>query len=399
MKPIIIKEHETIPEEYRDSLKSVQFSGVKDFMGEPKFLGIDSYFRASYFVGTCSLSEVFSVAVLPKIKNIDFIKMFLSALEVDSAADYFSKCYRIYFDEPAIKTPDSLNVLSPLLVLHFISLTEKLVKRGLKRGYIIREENLKSKIKGKILWAEHLHQNIFQKREDRIFCRFQEYTFDIPENRLLKKALLFCAKFLETYKTGFENVKKRLLNLQQKFAGVSDEIEVSQIQKITANKLFFSYKSAVKIAKMILRRFDYSLRNVKETFENPPFYIDMSRLFELYVLNLLGGENENLRFQVHGYSGVADFLKIDEQIVIDTKYKPDYGYDRQDIRQLSGYARDRKILSVLNVADDREIKCLIIYPDENGFLQLGDDLISECIEIPQFRNFYKISVKLPIKER
>lgn len=403
-KQIVITEHATIPEQHLESLQSVKFDGITDYMQIPKYLGIGYYknhLSASYFIGTCWLTPSLSIAVLPKIANIDFIKMFLTALETESEADYFAKCYRIDFDKPAIKTPNNLNILSPLLVLHYLTLLEKLVKRGLKRGYIVKEENLKSKIKGKIIWANHLQQNVFQKREDRIFCRYQEYTIDIPENRLLKKALLFCEKMLDNYASikkqdNYTEIKRRFNKLKQHFVNINDDIEVSQIQKISANKLFINYKSAVKVAKMILRRFDYSLQNTSKTEDSaPPFSIDMARLFELYVLNLLGGKSDNICFQFSGYSGDTDFLKIDEQIIIDSKYKLDYGYDSNDIRQLSGYARDTQIIKKLKVVDDREIKCLIIYPNKMGFTTLPNFLIQSSKPIHQFRNFYKISVKLP----
>ena len=148
---------------------------------------------------------------------------------------------------------------------------------------------------------------------------------------------------------------------------------------------------------MILRRFDYSLQNASKTQESaPPFCIDMARLFELYVLNLLGSQSNNICFQFSGYSGYTDYLKIDEQIIIDSKYKLNYRYDSNDIRQLSGYARDKRILEQLKILDEREIKCLIIYPNENGYSKLPKSLIQASEPIPQFRNFFKISIKLPI---
>ena len=429
---ISIKEHEYLPQEYFDRLKTVDFVGApEDYMGEPQYLGIGKDFRASYYIGTCWLTEYLTISVLPKIENVDFIKMFLAALEVNSEADYFAQCYKIDFDKPAIKTPKNLNVLSPLLILHFLSLLEKLVKRGLKRGYIIKEENLKSKIKGRIVFTQHLQQNVFQKRDDRIYCRYQEYTFDIPENRLLKKALIFSEKVLERYESikkqnNYQDIKKRLIKLKQHFAVVSDDIEVSQIKKISANKLFINYKSAVKVAKMILRRFDYSLQEASKQEETtPPFWIDMSRLFELWVHSKLNeAYPKQIVFQVKGHCRTAvDFIKIDEKLIMDAKYKPHYSNSNSriidDIREISGYARDRKILEALGVNnfDNEEVKCIIIYPERINFESNdtdfteeeqkeieGDDckeatfegsLISQSSEIKWFRNFYKISVKLP----
>lgn len=418
-------------ESYRNDLQTVKFTGLSvDYMQIPKYLGIGYYknhLSASYFIGTCWLTPSLSVAVLPKITNIDFIKVFLTALETESEADYFAKCYRIDFDKPAIKTPNNLNILSPLLVLHYLTLLEKLVKRGLKRGYIVKEENLKSKIKGKIIWANHLQQNVFQKREDRIFCRYQEYTIDIPENRLLKKALLFCEKMLDNYASikkqdNYTEIKRRFNKLKQHFVNINDDIEVSQIQKISANKLFINYKSAIKVAKMILRRFDYSLQNTSKTEDSaPPFCIDMARLYELWVYSKLNKAYPGqIVFQVKGHCRTAvDFIKKDDHLIMDAKYKPHYDNSNRgiidDIREISGYARDRKILKALDVndSDNEEVKCLIIYPEPTNFVVDSDmeqdevqgdscneasfqgDLLSQSSEIKLFRNFYKISVKLP----
>lgn len=96
------------------------------------------------------------------------------------------------------------------MLLHYLSLLTQLTKGGLRKGYVIREENLQSKVCGRILFQNHLKQNVFNKREDRVFCRYQEYTTDIPENRLLKKAL--------------ELAKSSLLDIPSLKKDVSDEI-------------------------------------------------------------------------------------------------------------------------------------------------------------------------------
>ena len=169
-----------------------------DFRKEPKYLGICNW-AASYYIGAAWLVEKeLAVVVTPKMKNIDFVEMFLAALKIDTQkeSNYFAKCYGIQFDEPSIETNEELNQLTPLLVLHFLFLLERLVKRGLKKGYVLHEENLKAKVKGRILFGKHLKTNVFQQRADRIYCQYQEYTEDIPENRLLKKALLFSERVI-----------------------------------------------------------------------------------------------------------------------------------------------------------------------------------------------------------
>ena len=129
-----------------------------------------------------------------------------------------------------------------------------------------------------------------------------------------------------------------------------------------------SYKDALKVAKMILRQYGYSINNIgqndKETF---PFWTDMPRLYELYVYGELKRcFHEQVVFQVEGYyKSAADYILKDQAIILDAKYKPHYEYSNggilDDIREMSGYARDKKILSNFK-EPPAEVPCVIIYP-------------------------------------
>ncbi len=427
-------EHQSFNSEYIEKIKNLNLAFQQtDYLKEPKYLGICDY-CASYYIGASWLvNKKLAVIVTPKMKNIDFVTMFLSALEVDTKneSDYFAQCYGIQFEEPTIETDEQLNQLTPLLVLHFVSLLERLVKRGLKKDYIILEENLKTKVKGRLLFTKHLQKNVFQQRSDRVFCQYQEYTDDIPENRLLKKALLFADRIINNYESlkaqsSYFEIQSRLSKLKNRLDGISDKIEPYQVQKLSTNKLFKEYKDAIRVAKMLLRRYDYSISEAsQEQHSTPPFWIDMSRLYEMWVFSQLEKAYPGqIQFQVKGHCGTAvDFIKKDERLIIDAKYKPHYDYSNRgiidDIREISGYARDWKILQKLSITKiySEEIKCLIIYPEPVLFQ--NEDTLSEkerqdisidsckdvttfdgklldlCSEIKWFSNFYKISIALP----
>ena len=381
-----------------------------DFLKEPKYLGINDW-TASYFIGAAWLVEKeLAVVVTPKVPDIDFIQMFLSALEIDTQkeSNYFAQCYGIQFDEPQIETHEELNQLTPLLVLHFISLLERLVKHGLKKDYLLHEENLKAKVKGRILFGKHLKTNVFQQRSDRMYCQYQEYTDDIPENRLLKKALLFSERILDRCdslkrQSQYPDLQLRLNRLKASFSHISDDIEPYQVQKLSSNKLFKGYKEAIRVAKMILRRFDYSIREASsEQHSTPPFWIDMARLYEMWVLHRLQKLGINpIMFQEAGFYGrqVADFVIREENLILDAKYKPKYVEDWgdiDDIRELSGNARDDRLLP--NLPEDYSPRCIILYPGNTDELKPESDILFEQQgqKIPHYRNFYKISVPLPL---
>lgn len=416
------------------SIKDVDFLGIFNDRGVPK---AHYYIGASWFVkGKCAF------VVKPKV-DVDYIKLFMTALEMNSEneAAYFSNYYYIDFEKPAIETNALDNVITPLLILHYISLLRHLVSSGLKKGYVVREENLQSKIRGRILLQRHLTKNVFAKREDRVFCRFQEFTEDIPENRILKKALSFSVRFinqLPSFKSHLQELTPQLSMIGSAFENVSEDVTIAQVAKVNAGKIFRHYESAIKVAKLILRHFDYSIDNASETAQSVrPFCIDMPRLYEMYVLSLLRkAYGDQIQFQVKGsHKTQVDYIKKseNEKLIIDAKYKPHYSEGNKgildDIREISGYARDEKILKVLGWKPEEESakgnyfpKCLIIYPDSSTRFkwEKGDDsaekdeekitemigdfpkekILSEAShykKIPGFEDFYKIAVPLPMK--
>ena len=403
------------------SIKDVEHLGVFNDGGIPK---AHYYIGASWFV-----KDKCVFVVKPKV-DVDYIKLFMTALEMNSEneAAYFSNYYYIDFEKPAIKTDALDNVITPLLILHYISLLKHLVSKGLKKGYIVREENLQSKVRGRILLQRHLTKNVFAKREDRVYCRFQEFTEDIPENRILKKALSFSVRFIsqyESFKSHLQELMPLLSVIGSAFENVSKDVTIAQVAK-------------VKVAKLILRHFDYSIDNASGTAQSVrPFCIDMPRLYEMYVLSLLRkAYGDQIQFQVKGsHKTQVDYIKKseNEKLIIDAKYKPHYSEGNKgildDIREISGYARDEKILKVIGWKPEEESakgnyfpKCLIIYPDSSTRFkwEKGDDsaekdeekitemigdfpkekILSEAShykKIPGFEDFYKIAVPLPMK--
>lgn len=390
---------------------------------------------ASYYVGVAWIKEnALSALVIPK-RNYDYLRIFSEVLEIESEkeSDYLSKSYKIFFDQPEIEVSESLNISSPLIMLHFVSLVKRIVKKGLKKGYVLKEENLKSKLKGRLLFNSHLKNNIVLNREERCFCKYSEFTEDIPENRLIKKALLVVKKSIQNITSIkkqedlYTNVMLDINKCLTAFFNVSEQVVLSEIKKHSFSKVFRDYPNALKLAQNILKHFDYSLSEASRIKTTLPFWIDMSKLFELYVYKILNKYYPNqIQFQVEGYYKTrVDFIKTseNEQLIIDAKYKPRYANsnDRilEDISEISRYARDKKILKKLYKDDldriNNEIpKCLIICPEnikydneeenENKTIEPFDfekssKIWDKAIAINSFINFKKIIVELPLISR
>ena len=369
--------------------------------------------RASYYIGADWLTEEKAIVVTPKMPDIDYVRMFMAALRFSPSASYFSKFYGINYLGKKIESEKLDGILTPLLLIHFLSAVNKLLEKGLKKGYVTREENLHAKIKGKVLMSRQYSKNIANHRPDRIMCCYQEYSADIPENRLIKKALLFAKRTISMMPSLqcheiFPDINHMLLTSLAAFDGVSDDIDTSSVRTVQKNKLYGDYGTAIKLAKQLLRRYDYSIDHI-ESEKNlvPPFWIDMARLYEVYVYGLLQKAYPgNIKFQVKGhYQTAVDFLKLDEELIMDTKYKPHYDTSNSrvidDIREISGYARDEYILSELGIAEqDRVPDCLIIYPKMEDCctitaFQEGKPLLQDATHFKSFRKFHKICVPVP----
>jgi len=183
---------------------------------------------------------------------------------------------------------------------------------------------------------------------------------------------------------------------------ISEEIDVENLKKLTSNTFFKEYEEAIRIGKHILKRFSY---NITETTQQkvaiPPFWIDMPKLFELYVYKKLqeqfGGREEVLYHFIADYTELDFLLNTPEyKMVIDAKYKPIYEDSRviDNIRQVSGYARLTKVYEKLGLENSNElIDCLIIYPslEENKELNFKKlDTIKGYVRI------YKQSISIPL---
>jgi 5-methylcytosine-specific restriction enzyme subunit McrC len=185
-----------------------------------------------------------------------------------------------------------------------------------------------------------------------------------------------------------------------------------KIKQFKINALYKEYAEGLRLAKMVLQKFSYSIveTNTKDSNKIPPFYIDMSLLFELYVYGKLKQEFGNkITYQVQGSYGKVDFLRIDEKLIIDTKYKTYYSElfkgneswkrDKmiKDIRQLSGYARDIGILEKFGNINT-VIDCIIIYPNNSSETDFKERNLKEA-RIDQFLQFYKCGIQLPLKDK
>ena len=388
----------------------------KDINDHPHYLGLTTpytpgctTYQAGYYVGLQWIKEPeLALMVSPKIKDIDYLSMLMTCVKNPATSMHVKGIYEIDFKNTPIKHAACNFELTPFIIIHFLGVVRKIIKKGLRRDYSFVEENLHSKIKGKLLLQQQIKHNEINGRRERQYCRYQEYTVDCMENRIIKKALDFSSRYLTQHCAHMHALLDMYRSVQSAFAGVSD-IQRHEIRHHTPNPFYTEYAEAIRIATIILKQFDFSMQKAaadkKEHY--PPFSINMALLFELFAYSKLHDKHKNdVIYHARGIYGETDFLCTSHQAILDTKYKKTYAkeeYDIGDIRQLSGYARDKSILEQIGISTNGDntvpvVDCIIIYPNKEGGDDIPDNFASlKKDAIAKFHNFYKYGIRLPCR--
>jgi len=414
-----------IDEKIKLSPQSSDMQKISDIKAFGLNKELDNKWRFSYYIGLDYLDDTadYPVHVAPKFDNLNYLQMLEKCLQHPETARHIFRICDIRISKPFIETPpnDKSGFFIILIMYQFLKLLEELLKKPLIKSYITKKENLRHKIKGKVLLSEHIKKNIANRRHDRIMCGYNEYSVDCPANRLLHSAYKFCMeskaicencrKISPETKIDFSNYSY----LESCFRQIGYIEHHFETAKIKTNPLYPGYKDALHLAKIIYQHKSYneSSKPAREFRKIPPYIINMAILFELYVYSLFLDAGLDIYYQESGSSGIADFLLLDKELnkklIIDTKYKKIYDseargsdmYRIEDIRQVSGYARDIRLLKKLYGKDERYWKtivpkCLIIYPKMshgNKFINKNELTKSP---IKEFNEFYKYGVELPL---
>ena len=197
------------------------------------------------------------------------------------------------------------------------------------------------------------------------------------------------------------------LKLLETFKIIDSNIRLESIKNYKFDKLNMYYSEAIRLAKCIIRHQENALTDSGGKKKVPLFWIDMSRLYEVYVLGLLQTQYPNqILFQAKGnYGTQCDYLHIREGVILDAKYKLWYSSSNgrrshvdsmiADIREISAYAIDERLLSLMK-NDVNPPMCIIIHPDDET-TKLETEL-SESVKnnkVEGYKDFYRLGIDLP----
>lgn len=338
--------------------------------------------------------------------KVDVLRMLFEALREPEVRKHTQELFEIKFGSEWIPLSRKEDLISPLIIIQFLDLVKDIVRKGLKKSYYKVEENLNAKVKGKVLVGQTIKKNLVRNKLINTFCLYEQFGVNGLENRILKKTLIFIRRYMNTF-DGLESApffRETFNYIQPAFEGVSEEVSMNDVKHIKFNSFYKNYEKAIELAKLILKRFSYNLNSIqdKEIMLTPPYWIDMSKLFELYVLEkLIKTFPSEITYHFKASGNELDYLlvKDGDSLVIDSKYKPNYkakthkGYHK-DIRQVSGYARLKKVRKEVGLlGTETQLGCLIIYPDQTASDSLPENL--KLTEIKGYEGVWKLGVRLP----
>jgi 5-methylcytosine-specific restriction enzyme subunit McrC len=252
---------------------------------------------------------------------------------------------------------DRLEMVLEFIAAYFADRVEDRIKQGLHRSYVEREENL-SLVRGRIDFTRDTRLNAILRH--RKYCRFAEFTWDIPENQILHQVLhlLAGAQFSRATRVRLGQLEDALAELTPAMfpAGAVDRFHYHRFND--------DYRQLHQLCRLFLE--GASLSEELGVVDFRTFLVDMNALFEKFIAQVLTDAKPSgilVEPQVHTHLDWARKVLMRPDIVVrrsgsvrlvaDTKYKlvePEE-FQHHDVYQILAYC------SALRVA-----RGLLIYP-------------------------------------
>ena len=296
--------------------------------------------RAGPFVGVVSLPGL-TVRILPKVPLTNLFAMLTLAYDLVDLRP-----------EPAAF--QRLESLFEFLVDIFASQVQNMLRRGLYRASVEIQDNIPL-IRGQIRFADHLRQNRITRH--RHVCRFTEVSVDIAENQILYLACAWLARL--HYEDDWLAGRLRRLTHALAQLGVGTPAMSGRwprsytLPEIVFHRLNSHYRPTIHLARLLLDMAGLEPAEGEEPFFS--FLIDMNRLFERYIAQLLARDLPMVGLEVDlqprlpldqaGQVPIRPDIVIRQAgrpiLVVDTKYKrlAEGQVEQPDLFQVLAYCR------------------------------------------------------------
>jgi len=310
--------------------------------------GVGKIITARNYVGLITMKDGTVIEILPKIfggdiSESDTKRIFLEMLRTLKDVSFKE------FNVSNLKT-DRLNLFE-IFISMFTAEASTLVKQGLKSSYSPVEANERF-FKGKLNVPQDIKHNYVSR--ERFFVKYDEWSINRAENRLIKATLCFLQK-----QTGDDLNKLNISRLLQLFDGVESSTDYeADFVKCAVDRSMSHYEKALSWCRVFLRGNSFTAFAGSEVAVALLF--PMERVFESYVAAKIRRHipaGVELRTQDTRYSLFdrpvkafrirPDIVLIDgdDTVVMDTKWKllsesiRNYGISQSDMYQMYAYGK------------------------------------------------------------
>lgn len=342
------------------------FNELKDFVCYEKnqsFLNLDNggkSLKARNYVGLIQTKSGFCLEILPKIYDKDSV----DEKELKQTKTLLIEMLKTLKNFPTkASNISNLNTSkTPLLEIFiqmFLNELISLIKKGIKRDYRSIEQN-RFYLKGKLLFSQNIKYNL--AHQERFYTRADEYSPDIPQNRLIKNTLELFSKIPLSAKTQ---------NLLRECRFVFDDVPLSKnidkdFSSSHINRSLKDYQNILSWCKVFLKK--QSFTSYAGNTVAMAFLFDMNHLFEAYIahhLKLHSKESQKWNIKAQDRSKyllegnqcklIPDIIATkddnkEETIILDTKWKKiskQSDVSTSDIHQMWAYASKYKSKKVI----------------------------------------------------
>lgn len=359
-------------------LPDAAFDALKQLASEPESEGILTFslqkgreiMRAKNYVGLLETRNRTQLEILPKVNSPDQRSVLLRMLQHVRNSPFRQ-----------VGTAHLSTAQLPLwevFITAFLAEISPLIAQGLNRSYVETEATL-SVMRGKLRLTEQIRQNVYHA--ERFAVTYDEFTADIPPNRLLRSCLDFVKVRARTL-TNQTRIRQLLFALDD----VPASVQVTQDVKAARlnNRLLARYEPVLRWAEVLLMNQSFGVSAGRHLTLSLLF--PMERVFEEYVAAgfrryIQPGDELTIQgssaYLIDEHSGGPRFrlrpdiiLRRGEQlIVLDTKWKTingpelgtdagNYGIDQTDLYQLYAYGKKYNATQLV-----------LIYPANETFTQ------------------------------
>lgn len=165
----------------------------------------------------------------------------------------------------------SIEELVPAMAVSFAVLAHRAVQQGVLQGYEEREESLLL-LRGRLREGEQIRRRVGLALP--LEVRYDDYTVDIAENRLL----LGAARRLLKLPGLPSQARGSLVHLTSQLGDVRAPVAGEPIPTVRASRLNARYQAALRLAELVLR--GRSVELVAGQVRASGFLFDMNRVFE-----------------------------------------------------------------------------------------------------------------------